>query len=509
MRFVDTDVLVVGGGLAGMTAALSAEGRRVTLMSTWAPPAGTASAMAQGGIAAAVAEGDNPRLHELDTVRAGVNAGDPRAIRILCDEAAPAIQWLENMGASFDRDGDRRALHREAAHSRARVLHINQDRTGFALTRALMRMVRGRPNIECRSGYHAIALAGGAHGIAGVLALDRHGERVLIRAAETVLATGGLGQFFARTTNPRSACGDGLAMALAAGARCASLEFVQFHPTALAVGGDPLPLITEALRGAGAKLIDERGEEFMDRLHEAGALAPRDVVAREVWRQVRAGKAVHLDARELFARNPQAFPSVRNLCANHRVDPAKSPIPVTPAAHYHMGGVAVDVDGRTSLENLWACGEVACTGVHGANRLASNSLLEAVVFGRRLGRALMSANRGARGPVEVAANLDSERLSQEVDAALWSELRELMWTHVGIERDDAGLCEAQMRIQQMSMEAPAGQILLKNRLQLAEAVVAAARARKTSLGAHFRSDGAAAEAPSDADQYVAVGVRVQ
>jgi L-aspartate oxidase len=494
----EVDVLVIGAGLAGLTAALSAADRRVTVMCSWMPPAGTATAMAQGGIAAALDASDDPRFHWADTMRAGAGACNASAVRTLCGAAAQAIQWLESHGVAFDRDGDHLAFHREAAHSRPRVLHIDHDRTGFALIKAITRAARARPTVSFLGGYHAIALARDDDGVAGVLALDRKSQPCLVQASETVLATGGLGQFYSRTTNPRSACGDGLALAMAAGARCAALEFVQFHPTAIAVDSDPMPLVTEALRGAGAKLLDAQGSRFMIDAHPDAELAPRDVLAREVWRRSSAGGRTYLDAREVFAANPAAFPSVRSLCANQHLDPARELIPVAPAAHYHMGGVAVDLDGRSSLEHLWACGEVACTGVHGANRLASNSLLEAVVFGRRLGQALSGA-----GPRAASRGCDAggpwrQGTTLAVDAAGWSELRALMWNHVGIVRDHAGLSRALELLARIEASLPANQVLLRNRARLAAAMAAAALERKTSCGAHFRADGTGSATPPGA-----------
>lgn len=500
MQQLETDVLIIGAGLAGLVTALCTRGRRVTVLCSWMPPGGTASAMAQGGIAAAVGRDDSPQLHWADTLRAGAGACDPDAVRILCDEAACAVAWLEKMGAHFDRDDERWLMHREAAHSRARVLHINHDRTGFAISRALTRAARDRSNVEFLSGYHAVKLVVGPPGVAGVIALDRKSQPWHIRATDTVLATGGIGQLYSHTSNPRSACGDGLAMALAAGARCDSLEYVQFHPTALAVAADPMPLITEALRGAGARLVDDAGVEIMNAVHPAGALAPRDVVAREVARRRAIGRQVYLDARDLLNRDPLSFPAVRSLCANHHVEPQHERIPVAPAAHYHMGGVVVDTEGRTNLDHLWACGEVACTGVHGANRLASNSLLEAVVFGRRLGDALTLTPSGANETPLADTSESNETLTLDVDTDIWKRLRELMWKHAGIVRSETGLKSALAEIAQLERQVPDGQILLSNRLKLASSLVAAALAHKTSRGAHFREDEHAVATAIDADQ---------
>jgi L-aspartate oxidase len=353
----------------------------------------------------------------------------------------------------------------------------------------LYRAVRARREIEFRAGLTAVALTRTRAGVAGVVAFDTDGRPVIIQARDTVLATGGIGQLFCNTTNPRSACGDGLAMALAAGARCASLELVQFHPTAIASTADPLPLVTEALRGAGAALVNDDGVRFMLSAHPEAELAPRDIVAREVWRQVQSRRGVYIDATRVFGADPAAFPSVRRSCAEQGIDPARQAIPVVPAAHYHMGGIAVDLDGRASIPHLWACGEVACSGVHGANRLASNSLLEAVVFGRRLGSAL-SAAAGARSEcaVAIAAGPDPDTITPEIDPHAWRKLRHLMWSCMGIERDAAALREGLTTLEQLDRETSAQQILLHGRLHLARALMNAALARRESRGAHFRAD---------------------
>jgi L-aspartate oxidase len=454
--------------------------------------------MAQGGIAAPVGAEDSPGLHAADTLRAGAGVCHEPAVRVMCDEAVPAVRWLERHGACFDRAGEQHALHREAAHSRARVLHIDDDRTGFALTRVLARGARSCPNIDFLYGPTAVALTRDTAGVTGVIALDRSSRPLWIAARETVLATGGLGQLYSHTTNPRTACGDGLAMALVAGADCTALQYVQFHPTALDVDADPMPLMTEALRGAGARLIDELGASVMTGVHAAADLAPRDVIAREVWSRTRDGARIYLDTREVFSRNPAAFPAVRALCARYRLDPTRDPIPVAPAAHYHMGGISVDLEGRTSLGHLWACGEVACTGVHGANRLASNSLLEAVVFGRRLGRALSEAPSNARRLEGIAPEPASQAITLDVDEAAWTALRRLMWAHAGIVRDAVGLQAALAELRQLELAIPAAQILLRNRMHLAKAILDAALARRTSRGAHFRGDVRARVVATDA-----------
>ncbi len=482
-------MLIVGAGLAGLVTALNVSGRHVTILCPALPPAASASALAQGGIAAAASREDSPRLHAADTLQAGAGLCHPWAVQLLCTEALAAIRWIEDLGVRFDRQNGRWALHREAAHRCARVLHIDGDATGAALTEAMLRAARAHPNIEFRAGCTAVALRHGDRGISGVVALDDARRPFVIEAHDTVLATGGLGQLYSHTTNPRSACGDGLAMALQAGAWCAQLEFVQFHPTALAVRADPLPLITEAVRGAGGVLVDDRGQRFMVDVHPRAELAPRDVVARAVWRQVRAGRRVYLDATRVLREDSASFPALRALCTSQGIDPMRQPIPVLPAAHYHMGGIVVDTHGQSSLAHLWACGEVACSGVHGANRLASNSLLEAAVFGRRLGAALSTRRRrSAHGRTGSFVQGDLGEVAPETDAAAWATLRRLMWDCLGIERDAHSLRKASVQLATLARKMPDEQFLLRGRVRLAGAMLDAALARNASIGAHCRSD---------------------
>ena len=487
MPSAHADVLVIGACVAGLTAALSVTGRCVKILCPALPPDESASGLAQGGIAAAVAADDSPYLHALDTLRAGAGLCHRAVVQLLCSEAIHAVRWLEDLGVRFDREDGKRALHREAAHQRARVLHIGGDSTGAALTVTLFQAARALPNIEFLPGCTAVSLRVDDGHVTGVTAVDTQGQSFTIEACDVVLATGGLGQLFCHTTNPRAACGDGVAMALAAGARCANLEFVQFHPTAFACKADPLPLITEALRGAGAVLINDCSERFMMAMHPAAELAPRDAVARGVWRELRAGRRVYLDARRVLLEKSQCFPSIRALCARYGLDASREPIPVLPAAHYHMGGVAVDDGGRTSLGQLWACGEVACTGAHGANRLASNSLLEAVVFGRRVGAALSSRSRSNMRWLRTTR---CERVETEfaVDECVWRDLRRLMWNCLGIERDAQTLRAGLARLETMGRKIPVEQGLLRRRVNLARVMLQAALRRRASVGAHYRSD---------------------
>ncbi len=488
MERIDADVLIVGAGLAGLATALAtSERRRVALLCPTPPPAATASALAQGGIAAAVGAEDGPALHAADTMRAGAGESRLAAVVLLCGEAPAAMTWLEAHGVRFDRNGDHWALHREAAHGRARVLHVGGDATGVGLIDPLHRAALAAGNVEILSGLTAVSLLRHGGRVSGAVAAAANGRPLAVRANDTVLATGGIGQLYLHTTNPVSACADGQAMALRAGAQLDSLEFVQFHPTALACAADPAPLVTEALRGAGAALVGESGRRIMQSVHRDGDLAPRDVVAHAVWTQIRGGRRVWLDATGIMAADESAFPQVRALCLAHGIDPARDLIPVMPAAHYHMGGIAVDVDGHSSLPGLWACGEAACSGVHGANRLASNSLLEAVVFGRRLGAALSLRRRWARPPV-VRPDIVPDAAALQLDPQTWMSLRRLMWMQAGLVRDAHGLRAGLSELAALSRRTPREHILLRGRLRLAEALLGAALLRKQSRGAHMRSD---------------------
>ncbi len=360
------------------------------------------------------------------------------------------------------------------------------------------------PHIEIASGWRVVQLLGtGATGIAGARAASVDGADLLVHARETVLATGGLGRLFSRTTNGPHATGDGLAMALAAGARVAALEFVQFHPTALRVAADPLPLLTEALRGAGARLVTARGVAVMAGRHRLGDLAPRDVVARAVWEHAQAGDSVLLDATMIFS-GPQAgeFPGAHATALAYGIDPARAPLPVTAAAHYHMGGVTVDADGRTTLPGLWACGEVACTGLHGANRLASNSLLEAVVCGQAVGAALAATQLRAHATPLVSGF--EARLPDDADQR-WQRLRERMWEAMGPVRNatDLGAALAATHADVATMSS--GDVLLRDRFNLAAAMLAAALARRESRGAHWRSDYPQRDVSRDGPQAVLAG----
>lgn len=477
-------VVVIGSGAAGLTAALEASRTHEVVLVTKGLIGESNSLYAQGGVAAALAADDSPAAHLADTLTAGAGVCDADAARILCSEGPESIRRLIQLGIHFDRDGDELARGREAAHSVARVLHAGGDATGRAIVATLVTAVRA-------SGVHIIensfvidlVLRDGA--VCGVDTL-RDGRRLQLEAEIVIIASGGAGQLYQHTTNPAGATGDGVAAALRAGARLADTEFYQFHPTALAVAGTPL--VSEAVRGDGATLLDARGVRFMPAVHPDAELAPRDVVARAIAGVMaqQAGAPALLDAtamgREQLRRR---FPGFWELCAANGLDPAENPVPVTPAAHYWMGGIAVDDRGRTGIPGLFAVGEAACTGAHGANRLASNSLLEALVFAHRVAPVIdepwpaLSRLRDP-APVDAAGTVIVTR----------RQLQQLMWRHVGLIRDKAGLSVAAETL--ASWRAPAGEspenLETANLLQLARVIVAAATRRTASLGAHHRSD---------------------
>ncbi len=475
-------VLVVGAGLAGLSAALAAAPRKALVLTAGRLGESCASAWAQGGMAAALAANDDPALHAADTLIAGDGLCDPAAVELLTREAPGAVRALAELGAPFDRTPEGGfAQGLEAAHSRARVAKVGGDGAGRAIMESVFATARGAPLVEIREGVTVRALLQDDEGAVRGVRAQSAGGWVDIIAPATVLATGGVGGLYRVTTNPTSARGEGLALAALAGARIEGAEFVQFHPTAIDVELDPAPLATEALRGDGAKLVDKAGRRFMPRYDAAGELAPRDVVARAIAAELAAGRGAFLDARETIGEAfPEHFPAVFAACMAAGVDPRRQPIPVAPAAHYHMGGVATDLDGRTSLSGLFAAGEVASTGVHGANRLASNSLVEAAVFGRRAGEAAAATRHAGTVPTRVTP-------IAELPAETIAELRETMSARVGVVRDRGSLRAAIARLD--ALEARHGPALP---LVCAGLIARAALARNESRGGHFRADAPAA-----------------
>ena len=434
-----TDVLVVGGGVAGLRAALAASEHGEVILLAKAPLEVSSTAWAQGGIAAAVDPDDTPEAHATDTVEAGSGLNDPEAVRLLTEEGPAEIERLVEWGMRLDANAAGEVdLGREGGHRRRRIVHTDGDATGRELTRTLEAQAKASPSIRVFEQCFAIDLLSSERGDGRVLGAITHHPRYglqLIWAKATILASGGLGQVFRETTNPRVATGDGVAMAWRAGASVADLEFVQFHPTVLYVAGASRALISEAVRGEGAWLVDREGRRFMQDAHPMGELAPRDVVSRTIAQTLRrtSDSNVWLDLRPIGAeRFATRFPGLDRLVRSFGLDPATDRVPVQPAAHYTIGGVRTDLDGRSDLPGLFACGEAAASGVHGANRLASNSLLEGLVFGRRAG--LAATAQPPVAPERIIADVATSRRAELDLADVRSSLRSAMWHNAGVLR---------------------------------------------------------------------------
>lgn len=480
---------MVGAGVAGLRAAIELAPAGRVLVVAKDTLRESSSEYAQGGIAAALSDDDDIELHEQDTIMAGAGLCDPEAVRTLVEQGPRAIEELIEWGAEFDREGSRLVFAREGAHSRSRVLHAHGDSTGREIARTLYRKSSSLSGVEFRAFAAITDLLMRDGEVAGALACDRsHRHQVAIHARSVLLATGGLGRVFRETTNPAVATGDGVSAAYRAGAAISDIEFVQFHPTALFVPGAPRFLLSEALRGEGAILRNLSGERFMPRYHEMAELAPRDVVSRSIVSEMNRTGTTHV-LLDLTHRDGsylrQRFPRIYETCLAHGVDLGTSPAPVHPAAHYSMGGVKTDMDGRTTVRRLFAAGEVACTGVHGANRLASNSLLEGIVFGERAGKA-MRESRGVVGAAPEPAGGSDFRCMGEDD------IRTIAWENCGIIRNGDGLREA-IRvlsggpIRQMT-GATRHHYELRSIHTVALLIARCALAREESRGGHYRTD---------------------
>ncbi len=566
------DVAIIGGGVAGLSLALSLPPSLHIALLTKGALGESNTRYAQGGLAAAVGSDDSPDLHLRDTLNAGAGLCDETAVRLLVEQAPEAVRWLINVGAQFDRKESAQGLTttpsepspasafeaymmgHEAAHSRRRVLHAQGDATGAEIERALVAAVRARANISIYEHTFARELLLHDGQCCGVLALDQTGRWLQLQTRATVLANGGAGRLWLRTSNPPMATADGLALAWRAGAALADLEFTQFHPTVLVTSAESGSafLISEAVRGEGAYLRNQARERFMPRYHPDAELAPRDVVARAILSEMlREGvSSAYLDLRHLPAAATRArFPTIAAVCAQHGLDLTRDLIPVAPAAHYFMGGVAVDTWGRTTLPQLYAIGEVACTGVHGANRLASNSLLEGLVFGRRTATAIAQTSPdgahidgAAETSIDISATWpDATRLftgqgssiealpaastiisAPIADPRIQRALGRIMWEHVSLYRNADGLQQASLAVKRLIEEAAAERVgeaaaegqerekwadkpsieerpgtngrapfagyETSNMLQIAQLIITAARQRRESRGSHYRSD---------------------
>ncbi|MCF6093077.1 L-aspartate oxidase [Microaerobacter geothermalis] len=487
-----SDLLIIGSGIAGLTLSLIAsQYARVTLVTKSKPGEGN-SYWAQGGIAGALGRDDDPKFHYEDTIKAGKGLCDEEAVTILVEEAPHAIQFLFQLGVPFDttEDGDL-SLGREGAHSRNRIIHAGGDATGKNIIDSLLKQVKSNPNILLYDGIQILDLMMADGFCQGAVGLSHGMEIQAFQAKITVLANGGLGHLYPYTTNAHGIFGEGYSMAYRAGARLRDLEFIQFHPTALKVNRSPLPLISEAVRGEGAVLVNQLGEPFMEKIHPLKDLASRDIVSQAIYREMKKGRQVFLDARNI-KQFSNRFPTIYSSCMAQGIDPEQDLIPVVPAAHYAMGGIETDFYGRSSISGLFALGEVSSTGVHGANRLASNSLLEGIVFAFRAAEAIwdsLTTNCQPHGkiylPYTIEQLLQVNSLNQQI---LVKELQNLMWEFVGIVRNGDGLLKAKQQIIDWLKEQGNVPNSYLHQLTTAKLVIEAALWRKESRGAHFRED---------------------
>lgn len=511
------DVLVIGGGVAGLSAALAAAdcGAQVLLVAKGSPLESN-SYYAQGGVAVALGKDDSPDLHKSDTLEAGCGLCDEAAVDTLVREGIERCAELIEWGAPFDTvDGDI-AFTMEGAHGRRRVIHAAGDSTGKVMVETLTARAAANDQIQVCENHFVVDLLHFEGECYGALLLDTtYGRMLRVDAGATVVATGGLGRLYRETTNPESATGDGYAICFRAGAVLRDMEFVQFHPTTLYLPGAPRFLISESVRGEGAYLLNLKGERFMSRYAEEGELAPRDVVSQSIFKETNATSTTHvlLDMRHLGEELIQRrFPTIRGICADYGIDVLTDPIPVRPSVHYMMGGVRTDLNGQTDVRRLLAAGEVASVGVHGANRLASNSLLEALVFGARSGRSAASAGQGRRFPPRaVSRHLTSRAVPLDVEDVVRS-LKALTWRDLGVFRDAPMLEEAlgsiaawERYILPEQFSARAG-FEIQNMLTIAKCIARAALLRTESRGAHQRTDFPAAN-PEWGSRHIDLTVR--
>ncbi len=497
---VFTDVLVIGAGVAGLRAAIEAANCASVLVLTKGQLRDSSTYYAQGGIAVSLSGEDDRRMHLEDTLRVGQGLCQEEIVELVVSEGVGCIEELISWGANFDSDGDRLALSREGGHSHPRIIHARGDATGQELQRILEARARVWPNVRLAENHFVVDILTDEGGACGALIWNERIGKMLVWAQQTILASGGAGQLYRETTNPWVATGDAIALGYRAGARLRDLEFVQFHPTTLYVAGASRALISETVRGEGGILKNRWGERFMSRYHRDAELAPRDVVSRAILEEMQrtADTNVYLDLTHMPTEwLVKRFPTIADLCATFGIDLSKEMIPVRPSAHYMVGGIEIDRDGRTTLPGLLACGEAASSGLHGANRLGSNSLLEGLVTGRRAGKlageqACRESSARPRGPLSYACEESDARDIDLGDVA--NSLKSLMWRNVGVQRRAEGLREAEERmrfwcryVMAKEFPEPAGW-QLQNMLTASRLVVALAKERQESRGVHYRSD---------------------
>ncbi|HOP77765.1 MAG TPA: L-aspartate oxidase [Thermogutta sp.] len=495
-----TDVLVIGAGLAGLRSALAVDPKLSVLIACKDGREGSNSWHAQGGIATVMDPEDSIENHVRDTLEAGGGPCDETVVRSVISEGPERIRELISWGAEFDRVGNRLALGREGGHSHNRIVHANGDATGREIVRILYDRVRQQPNIDIWEDTFTIDLLTWEGRCRGAMVWNHRHGRTLIWAKQTILATGGCGQLYRETTNPEVATGDGMALAYRAGAELRDMEFIQFHPTVLYIAGSARHLITEAMRGEGARLVDRHGHRFMFDYDPRGELAPRDIVSSAIVEQMAKTRhpCVYLDLTHLDPNKiRQRFPGITKICEEFRLDLTRDRIPVRPGAHYMMGGVTVDLVGRTTVPGLWAAGEVTSSGLHGANRLASNSLLEAIIYGRRAGEGASEAAKQEPDDFSVLplANAPTPSPHEPLDLVdIRNSVKSLMWRSMGVRREKEGMMEALEDVERWcsyvlprQFNHPQGWEL-QNMLTIARLIIQAALTREESRGCHFRTD---------------------
>ena len=485
MNSPNNSIVIVGAGLAGLFTAIKLAPLNVIIVASKKLGSGTSSQWAQAGIAAAMGKSDSILSHLKDTIDVGGGIVDEKIAELVITNGPNRVNDLIALGVPFDKDANNELiLRKEAAHQHNRIVSVRGDMTGKKIMETLTQIVKKSDHIRVIEGYNATEL----HQIDGKIqgiSIQKGNKVELINSNCVVLATGGIGQLYKITTNSKEALGDGVGMAARAGAVLSDMEFVQFHPTAFDIGIDPAPLATEALRGEGALIVNTKDERFIFNSHKDGELAPRDIVSRSIFQEQQKGQKVFLDCRgDLGNRMINDFPTVYQLCRNSGINPSEDKIPISPAAHYHMGGILTDENGKTNIEGLYACGENACSGVHGANRLASNSLLEAIVFGDIISKDIKENINKSMVYKEVSIDITK---SKSLSRLKLQELRSIMTEFVGVERDQEGLEKAYSRVKDIYTEY-AMNGFLNNSLITSLLIIQSALTRKEHRGSHYRKD---------------------